>query len=98
MNDNIREQYIKDLLRKAEKVRLERAITYENSFLECYNAFGINYILGEIFNCSKRIEILRKDEDWNKLEDVMFDLINWSLLTGVCLKTESDKRVVSNVR
>lgn len=90
MNDNIREQYIRELLYMAEKVRLERATTYKNSFLDCYNVFGINYILGEIFNCSKRIEILRKAEDWNKLEDVMSDLINWSLLTGVCIKTEFD--------
>jgi len=90
-NNDIREQIIKDLLEKAKKVRLDRAKTYNNSFLDCYNEFGINYILGELFNCSKRLQILREKEDFNKIEEVIPDLLNWALLAGVCLKIDGDK-------
>ena len=103
IEDLIREQIIEDLLEEAKGVRIERANTYNNSFLECYNNFGIDYILGEIFNCSERLQILRNESEeiselnWKKIDEVLPDLVNWALLTGVVLKLEKKKLAKTSI-
>ena len=103
IEDLIREQIIEDLLEEAKGVRIERANTYNNSFLECYNNFGIDYILGEIFNCSERLQILRNESEeiselnWKKIDEVLPDLVNWALLTGVVLKLEEKKLAKTSI-
>jgi len=90
IEDVIVNQIIQEVLEEAGDIRTERQKTYNNSFVECYNNYGIDYILGEVFNCSKRLQILRKSDkpDWKKIKDVRSDLINWAVLTSTCLKME----------
>lgn len=95
IEDVIVSQIIQEVLEEASDIRVERKKTYNNSFVECYDNYGIDYILGEVFNCSKRLQLLRKSEgnpDWKKIKDVSSDLINWAVLTAVCLRLEDKER------